>query len=163
MHEKIYLFLSKNAFGRFRRAIKAYKRNAELVKRAERHIVGFRKLKVLYSWKLWMQLRFEAHISIEENMLKAYEHYQRSLMSKAYYGWENEISSSGVKKARSIMHSIFSAWKIATRESSLLKRYLRESNLSERYMRTSRDQPGSALVTLRSVSSVGSLSSNHDQ
>ncbi|CAG9310776.1 unnamed protein product [Blepharisma stoltei] len=158
-HEKIYYIFCKKAFNQFRLAFYASRASKSSKIKATQHIHAIRKLKVLYSWKLWLQQRFEAHITVEENMVKAYEHYHRSLISRAFYGWDNEISSSGVKKTRSIMHSIFSAWKIATRESSLLKRYLRESNISERYMRTSRDHPESALVTLRSVSSVGSISS----
>lgn len=99
-------------------------------------------------------------IQVEEHTVHAYEHYQKDLIARVFHAWIIYNNENSIKKRRSLAHSVFSAWKIFARENSLLKKYLQESNLPDRYMRTSRDQQGSALATLRSVSSMGSLSSH---
>lgn len=118
----------------------------------------------------------ETHSSLEETRIKseyfirpkrtkarkleffnlAVNHYESNLLTNVFYAWDNTISQYSVKRRRTLLHSIFSGWKIVTRESSLLKKYLIESNLSERYLRTSRE-----INTLKSISSVGSLNSNN--
>ena len=93
-------------------------------------------------------------------MLTACSHYRKRLMAKAFYGWETEITEFSFKRRRSVLHTLFSAWKIYARENVLLKKYLKESNLPEKYLRTSRDIPNTPRDTLRSISSLGSLASD---
>ena len=139
----------------------SYEKQEELkLLQAQSRYQNYLKLKVLVAWRLWLQQRFETMIQVEEHTVHAYEHYQKDLIARVFHAWIIYNNENSIKKRRSLAHSVFSAWKIFARENSLLKKYLQESNLPDRYMRTSRDQQGSALATLRSVSSMGSLSSH---
>ena len=88
----------------------------------------------------------------------AVKHYESNLVLKVFYAWDNMISQYSIKRKRAFMHSVFSGWRIVTRETSLLKKYLIESDLSERYLRSSRDI---GIGTLKSISSLGSFASNN--
>lgn len=174
---EVYERCQKNALGRFlRNWHKALKRRQKgkkiLGKRLEEKALLI-KFEYFARWK-----PSSVHSSLEKTRIKneyeefitrksadeaeklkaAEEHYECYLISKSFYAWDNSISEHSIKRKRAFMHSIFMGWKIVTRENSLLRKYLIESNLSERYLRSSREIQG--ISTLKSVSSIGSLTSN---
>ena len=63
----------------------------------------------------------------DPNIKVAAEYHQSNLISSVFYAWDSLISQHSVKRRRALLHSIFLEWKIATRENSLLQKYLLES------------------------------------
>ena len=63
----------------------------------------------------------------DPNIKVAAEYHQSNLISSVFYAWDSLISQHSVKRRRALLHSIFLEWKIATRENSLLQKYLLKS------------------------------------
>jgi hypothetical protein len=148
----------KRTFESFREACQMSKEKKLTMQLAYNHRVQYLMYKSLVAWRAWLQDHYEGHIQVEEDMVEAYAYYQHRLLRKAFLGWSNEVTDLSKNRHRALKYTVFSAWKLYARERSLLKKYLKESNLSDQYIMTSREiQQVSNLMTLRSISSAGSL------
>ena len=95
------------------------------------------KYRALQKWIAKLEKVAEDKIREEEEKQKmAIKHNQATLLKKAINGWK-ETSQEGITKfKREKLHSLFTSWKLMSREKKLLKQYLKQANIDEKYAQT---------------------------
>lgn len=149
---------SLKCFYKLYRATQVSIERREMKEAASTKYCNVLKIKSLLSWQLWLRDRHQTMTKISDNEAVAYHHYSHGLLTKTFFGWQEETQDNSLKNKRAKLHAVFSEWRIYTRGRKLLKIYLEESNMSPDLVETSREVPVvGPQLTMRSLSSAESL------